>query len=357
MKKIISTLLSLTLASSLAFGLVACGGDGNKDDGKVTAEQWAAALNKSNFASFQVKQVSTRSGKYTLEDETTKVDYVQTETTMYTIAGDKQYSKAEMTASGDKAFVDEFNKMAAKYGTTEEQYGLKVDDEIFIRYRKKEDTWKFDVIDFALFDFEMINTFATMYDSFEYNSEQKGYTIKEDDPMAKEIAGTVLKFKNSKLVGAFNDNSYTDEETGETTKYTTSFTLTYGSYSVNLPATTSDFAGTWETYQFEAMGATLGVGNTIPEGAFGEGSPAMEIKADSVTVTMNNDGTASYKFWDGTGKGAYEYNNDYISFYSNDLEEDYDTNRLSMDYEDEHLTFEINYKGVDVTVTLVKKAA
>ena len=363
MKKLLTTLLSLTLASSLTLGLVACGDKSNGDEGKVTAEQWAAALSKESFASCKVKVVQSQSGLFSLPDGEAKANGTNIETTTYTIAGDRQYSKTEISVTGDKAFVDAWNEFASRYGTTEERYGLKVDDGIYLRYRQFEDDdddeWTFDVRSYPLFSsLEAMTQIASVYDSFEYNSAKKGYTVKEDadSALVQNLTGTVVKFKNKKLSEVYSER--TDVDDGETYTYVQSFTFTYGTYTVNIPATTSEYAGTWETYQFKAMGATLGVGDTIPEGAFGEGSPAMEIKADSVTFTFNNDGTASYKFWEDTGKGAYEdYGGDYFYFYSNDLEEDYDKDQLSFNYADEHLTFRITYKGVDVTVTLAKKAA
>lgn len=362
MKKVLSALLSIALGCSFALGLVACGGDdkgsSNPKDmtgDKVTAEQWSAALSAESLSGGQVKAVQTESGKFTLPDSTTKVNGTNIETITYTIAGDKQYSKYEVSVSGDKAYVDAYNAFMAGRDNTQENYSSKVDDDIYIHYRKNSDgVWTFDVRNHGLFNgLEMMVHYGTMYDNFEYNSDKKGYTIKEDDPMAKDLAGTVLKFKKDKLSAVYSER--TKQSDGETITMSVSYSITYGTYTVNLPAATSSLAGTWKTEEISYQGNAL---EAIP-GSFLDSEQDVPVTADSVTITANNDGTATFKFLTATGKGAYEFYDDdddlYGYFYSNDLpgaEEGDNDLYLTYDKDSKILSFRM----MGLTVKLKKSA-
>lgn len=349
-KKTISAILSLALGASFALSLAACGEDRPDGEGggnnvvkdmvseTVTAEQWAAAFNANNFNSGAVKYVMTQTGNLYLGDDNFKYGTL-TITTDVVVSSGKQYQKISYAASGDPELTE-----AAAMSPVEEEYSNKVDDEIFVRYRKNQNKWRWDVTSSGIFDskIEYILELAPLYESFEYNNEQKGYTVKDDSPYKTYLDGSVIKFKDHKLAGMYGEG--TMEQGSETYETTESYEITYGNQTITLPtAETSPFTGTWTIYQVVYGNATYNIGDTVPQYILGE--EEVQLTADTITIVTKNDGTVTFNFVGGNGVGAWEYGGNYISIRTNDLPEgigDY----LYFNYDGTNLSLNVN--GADL---------
>lgn len=341
-KKTLSAILSLALASSISVGLVACGGNGDKTAGgggggnkpvvseKVTKEQWESAFTATNFINGTVKLIETTKGEIRIGENTT-VNGTATITTEAVIANDKQYTKTSYSATGDKALVDFASAMV-----TEERYTLRYDGDaanpIYLYYGNKDPYgddfrdvepgkmhWMVRAGEFygkGLFDDEIedLLDLKPFYEAFEYNDAKKGYTIKEDaDNREYFDEGMVLKFKDYKVVAVESEN------VRDKTTYTKSYTITYGNQTITLPTLeASPYDGTWMVSYIkdDRNNVTYQIGETI-ESYFG--MTPVELAADTVKLVLNKDGTATYKYLDKSNPCVWEYIGDRIVLFSNNL--------------------------------------
>lgn len=382
-KKIISIATSVALASALCFSLAACGdGADDKKPGseakdvvseKLTKEQWTDAFKASNFEQGKVVHVTTQKGKFSFgsasegsdgeEGESDMVTYNGTvmTTTTYTIDGDRQYRKIVYSATGDKGLVEE-----AKKQPVEERYTGKVSDHVVVRYYKDEPTdtkWTWDVGSRGLFDesISFIVNCASLYDSFEYKANQNGYMIKSGDPAEKYYRDMVFKFKDKKLSAVYGETDMKSD--GQEYHTTQSFTISYGKQTVTLPTDLKTFAytGTWKTDHLEINGESYAVGDDVPGAYLGSEEATVTVTADTVSVVLNADGTASFKYAGASGKGAWEWysytqeedgwDGEYGYFYSDDLPES-TGGSLNIEYDKDEQV--LSFTMSSVTVALKK---
>ena len=364
-KNTLCSILSLAVAGSISLGLVACDGDDPAGGGggtvivseKVTKEEWESAFTETNFIHGTVKLIETRKGDINLDGVNT-ANGTATITTDVVIAGDKQYMKRSYSATGEKALVDFVAGLE-----TEEQYTFRYDGDannpIYIYYGKKDlygQDWGMNddkvhwqirdgVNGEGLFDFEieMLLSYETLYEDFEYNDAKKGYTVKEDAQYSEQLEGTVLKFKDCKIVAVETEKSNFGAN-GVT--FNESYTITYGTQTITLPtAAETPYDGTWNTsHVYDAVfEERYEVGDIVDDYL---GSSSAELKADTMQIVFKNDGTATYKYLGHSNPCVWDYyGDDTIILYSNNLPDGYPRWYLKYDEETDCIYDALNEAG------------
>ena len=365
-KKGIAMLVALACAVLCAFALVACGDDkgGNGGGGtgaqavvsdKVTSAQWGEALSPDKLTQGKVEAVQTRSGDMQIGSNEWATGTMTT-TMTYTFAGEKQHSKAVVTATGDAAIVT----MATAYDGFE-QYSWEIDEKIYINYAQNmqdRTKWDWEVTEYSLLGlpFRMAYLCAECFGDFTYSDAQKGYVAREDSYMGSVFDGLfVLKFKNNKLSAVYSEEEYTED--GKTVKSTQSYVITYGEQTVTLPTMpASEYAGEWKLYAVDPGGYEACVdtpdNNTLTFGP----DANLTIEPDQVVLTINSDGTASFSFMEdvtvggedfsASGDGAWWEEGPYIRFISNAWPGAYENN-IYMSYEGGKLIFNMTIRIPD----------
>lgn len=345
--RLFASTLSLALAGALCFGVTACSDpkdphapmtpeDVKEMTGEeVTAEKWTAAFAASNFTNVKVDMTNTVTGKFEKEDGT-KVDAKQINYMTYIVAGNLEYSKEYYEAEGP----DELLELIEEYGVREE-YSSETDGKVTYYY-KEDGNWKSEESSHgvAYYMLRSLNTYAEAFESFEYNTEQKGYVVKADSDLAENMPeGTVmvLKFKDGKLAVSYSERTEGEGDDAFTT--VSAAVVTYGGQSLTLPqvqAPSNPYVGTWKLYQITIEGTTYGLGDTIPAETLGEG--AVPVVADLMVITANQNGTASYSFFGDTGTGTWVEATDGILFTPDET----GAEEISVAYDGTYLSMDVN---------------
>lgn len=273
--------------------------------------------------------------------------------------------KVSYSATGDKALTD-----FAAGKDTEERYTSRYDADsanpIYLYYGNKDPYgddfrdvepgkmhWMVRAGEFygkGLFDdeIEYLLDLKPFYEAFEYNNAKKGYTIKEDADNRERFEGMVLKFKDYKLVSVDYEGTH-----GETT-YIQSYTITYGNQTVTLPTLeASPYDGTWVVSYIkdDRNDVTYQIGDMV-ESYFG--MTPVELKDDSVKLVLNKDGTATYKYLDKSNPCVWDYVEDRIILYSNNLASGGTNEYLDFDADSGCITLRLEY---EVNLYLTKQTA
>lgn len=253
--RLLAATLSLALGFALCTGVAACDdetdsdngdtggnnflpdgglGDGSGDGGdldfdalvseQLTAAQWAAAFDESNFQNM-------------------KYEYTLARATMSEINGTAsiQNMKETVIITADGL---QYAKTVIGMGDTVEMYISAADGETLF-YRQNEGEWsepnwsdsdgEYGVeFNIALL-INNIMMYGSFYDSFTYSAEQKGYVIKAGSEFEALVGNAfiVLKFKDGKLA-----TFYSEIKSGSATEGVTGIELvkiTYGGQSLTLP--------------------------------------------------------------------------------------------------------------------------
>lgn len=264
-KKVLSSAISLALASVMCVGLAACG---EKDEGKTPSEivqnlvsekideaTWneffkddengAAGLMMNSFNNVKTEVRHVR----TFETKEYKVVVDMTATSIY--SNYKEYVKTttEVTITGE-----------APDDVKEDAEALQKENEYYISFAYDEESGEIEIFQSSIIRQEngkwvrtpygLIDVFWTgpyslygavdiiaeyaieMYENYEYSEEDKGYKL----AVAYDSDSSIFKFKDNKLKTFYMNTAISDEE--EDLSIAFYFVFTYGGQSVTLPKVT-----------------------------------------------------------------------------------------------------------------------
>ena len=284
--------LSLAVGLSLCAGVAAC--DKETPDDPMKA-QWDAAFAAENFKSVQMEIE-------VVCPENERDPNARTGT--YIVKNDRQYEKIKFPGS---EFIQE--RYYLHTGDTVYSFapsrGL---DGNIVAWPKSENLYNKTDTDNRIESFAY--QYAERYDYFEYSAAAGAYVVKESN--LENIGGkTVVKIENGKLVSLYEERTVGGADANRASFIQTTILFTFGVPYLMIPTDEvfddmqfeedytnydpSSFTciGTWKTYKYTVNGTSYKAGETVPEDAFGEGSPEMEVKEEWYTFVFNADGTGS----------------------------------------------------------------